>query len=266
MFKAAPVAIQSKLYDSGYYYAMLDQRDAADIAMLDSYSTLDNLIEITEIKDTEKNTFFAIDNDLPHSPAQMQLPDYTVAFPVNNTGMETGFREDADGRRMELDPMYHYHVNAASFNLLARWLDYLREENVYDNTRIIIVADHGAALNQFPEMVLDDGFDIESVNPLLMVKDFDSHGFNTDNTFMTNADVPYLASSGLIDDPRNPFTGKAIDNTAKVDHKVQLIFNPKAKNSIDNNNGYTFNSDGLYWYGVHDNLFDLNNWSHEEID
>ena len=35
----------------------------------------------------------------------------------------------------------HYQVNMAAFLKLGEWFDYLRENGVYDNTRIIIVSD-----------------------------------------------------------------------------------------------------------------------------
>ena len=52
--------------------------------------------------------------------------------------------------------------------------------------------------------------DAMSYKSLLLVKDFDSQELTTDNTFMTNADTPSIALSGLIDNPVNPFTGHAI--------------------------------------------------------
>ena len=51
--------------------------------------------------------------------------------------------------------------------------------------------------------------------PLLMVKDFNAKGFTTSEDFMTNADVPELATTGLIDNPKNPFTGNPIRSDAK---------------------------------------------------
>lgn len=49
-----------------------------------------------------------------------------------------------------------------------------------------------------------------------MVKDFNRKGFSTSDTFMTNADVPALAMEDLIRDPKNPFTGKAINSDEKT--------------------------------------------------
>ena len=40
----------------------------------------------------------------------------------------------------------HYQINMAAMLQLANWFDYMRENGVYDNTRIILVADHGRGL------------------------------------------------------------------------------------------------------------------------
>ena len=40
----------------------------------------------------------------------------------------------------------------ASYRALGDWFDYLRANNLYDNTRIIIVSDHGHASGKFDEL------------------------------------------------------------------------------------------------------------------
>ena len=133
--------------------------------------------------------------------------------------------------------MYHYQVNMATFIKLGEWFDYLRDNNLYDNTRIILVADHGWNLNQFENLTLENGHSIDQVNPLLMVKDFDAKGFTTDDKLMTNADVPALAMDGLIKNMTNPYTGNKIEVGNKNEYSISAI---KAK--------------------VKNNIFDINNW------
>ena len=135
-------------------------------------------------------------------------------------------------------------------------MDYLRKIGVYDNTRIIIVADHGSDL-EFDENVLYHGTDILYFNPVLMVKDFDAKGFNISDQFMTNADVPTIAMDGLIESPVNPFTGNKVTDEMKNDeiHEVQLT----AVWDTYKNNGNTFLP--ATWYAVHGtNIFDHDNW------
>lgn len=154
--------------------------------------------------------------------------------------------------------MSHYQVNMAVLLELGKWFDYLRENGVWDNTRIIIVADHGSNLRQFDDLMFGarEDEDVMYYNPLLMVKDFNSKGFTTADAFMTNADVPTLAFSELIPDPVNPFTGKPINSDAK-NAPVQYVFGSHIYQT-NKNDGNTF-LPGI-WYSVHDDIFDVNNW------
>ena len=96
---------------------------------------------------------------------------------------------------------------------------------------------------------------------LLMVKDFDSSGFTVDNAFMTNADVPTLATDGLFKDPVNPFTGKSINNAAKEAGELLLY---RGQWDPRKTTGNTFLSGR--WFTVHDDIFDKNNWKELESD
>ena len=131
---------------------------------------------------------------------------------------------------------------------LGKWFDHLRKEGVYDNTRIIIVADHGWNLYNFDDLLveLDDRiYDLEWINPLLMVKDFNSKEFDIDYTFMTNADTPSLATSGLIDSPVNPFTGNPINMLPKEDD-IDICLGTET--NLSKNNGNTFINNSKYWF------------------
>ena len=152
----------------------------------------------------------------------------------------------------------HYQCAAEACIQLGKWLDFLRENNLYDNTRIIIVADHGQGLSNFDELlVVDLGFDAEWVNPVLLVKDFGEKEFKTSYDFMTNADAPYLALTGVIKDPVNPYTNKPI--TAADKSKEQLIYISHEFNPIVNN-GTKYKDPDAYWLTVKDNIWDDRNW------
>ena len=179
-------------------------------------------------------------NDATHSQCLLQEPDYTPAARIDNTAYDVDMesRYTVDGRTMQMtteDQIIHYHVNIASYIVLGEWFDYLRENGVYDNTRIIIVSDHGRDLHQFD--ITCNGEDMEFFMPLLMVKDFDASGFTVCDDFMTNGDTPVLATSGLIDNPVNPATEKPI--TSDMKNGPQTIFYSNII-STDENNGTTF--------------------------
>jgi len=156
--------------------------------------------------------------------------------------------------------MMHYHVNAAAYIELGEWFDYLRECGVYDNTRIIIVSDHGASLDQGPG-TCEDSFHASSYNPILMVKDFDAHGFTTSYDFMTNAEVAYLATEGLIEDPVNPFTGNPVRRMSDSEAD-RLCFFSTEHNVRTNNNNVFLPGD---WYSLNDrdDILNTDSWTYE---
>ena len=127
---------------------------------------------------------------------------------------------------------------------------------MYDNTRIILVSDHGRALNQFDELKHENGLDAEAFYPLLMVKDFGADGFATSEEFMTTADVPTMAMQDLVDSPVNPFTGKAVNSDEKYAHAPLIIDSGQWDTS--KNNGNTFLPGD--WYRVHRGIWNKDNW------
>jgi arylsulfatase A-like enzyme len=143
----------------------------------------------------------------------------------------------------------------ASLIMLGRWFTWMQQNNVYDNTRIIIASDHGEnAGSAFPDnIVLPNRIYVQAYNPTFLVKDFGSSGdLTTDNTFMTHADTPLIATSGLIDNAVNPFTG------------VPLESRKEGGVTIATSSALTYTIAGYQWLHVHDNIFDAANWEQAE--
>ena len=278
LFRIAPVCLQRRLYADGTYNCFSDfgtqiinymtpghyKADGMPTTFLNQYVFLEKLSDITKIiEEPGKNTFTMIDNNTTHAPVLLQLPDYTPQEHVDNSAYFPQYKDGLtlSGRTLRMDTImqiYHYHANLAAMIQLGKWFDHLRAQDLYDNTRIILVADHGYFLNQLDDMrfgkhVLDDAM---ALNPLLMVKDFDSHAFSTDASFMTNGDVPTLACRGIIPNPINPYTGKMISSEAKHAGPQRALVGTSA--DVQENNGNTF-LPGT-WYEVKDNIFDMSQW------
>jgi len=303
LFKVMPVFAQPALYDNGAYnstaalkaddatvnptLSTVQMREGAskswgfDWRFANAYSVLRNLKNICTVEEGDRDTFFVMSNDTTHSPMVLKEPEYVPALQVNNTGYDRdhAVRYAEDGRALDLppevgandsehynnSPIMHYEVNMAALQELCDWFDYLRENDAYDNTRIIVVSDHAKELRRFPEMTVnvndgerDINIDLMESNCLLMVKDFGSTEFTVDKQFMTNADTPTLATKGLIENPVNPFTGNPI-NSAQKDEPVQHIFYSYDWDALKNH-GNTFLPG--HWFSVHDNIFDRNNWEY----
>jgi arylsulfatase A-like enzyme len=146
----------------------------------------------------------------------------------------------------------------ASFLMLGRWFEYLKSNGIYDNTRIILVSDHGRGSADFPGNIkLPNGESLQSFNPLLMVKDFNAEGTpkNSDN-FMTNGDVPVLALKDIIESPVNPFTKIHLQS----DKDDGIVITTIGAVSTYRHNKNTYNISKNQWLYVKDNIFDPENW------
>ena len=290
LMKILPVPLQAAAYDSGNYHRAGDLTEEAastqitsgasvadgmQASFMESYEALINMKTMTKIEEGAKKSFLFFYNDLPHEPMLLQEPEYVPAAHVDNTAFdeENTDRFTADGKSITVSSLrqrMHYETSMATMLALADWLDYLKEEGVYDNTKIIIGSDHGYYLYQsevfqFPEYEFSNGYhlDISNYFPLLMVKDFGASGFTTSDEFMTNADVPTIACEGSIDDPVNPFTGKAINSSEKTAHD-QFIISYHAGWDTTYNNGKTFFA--CPWAVVTDNIWDRDDWQFIEDD
>lgn len=273
ILKTAPLCLQKTIYDYGRYNQeenmdMADQTSnslytayGTSAAFMDNYNALQAYPDMTDAVDDNTDTFLMMVNGLTHDPMMLQEPEYVPAVEVDNTEYERGNqgRYTVNGQTLLMETgiqVKHYQINMAAMIQLGKWFDYMRENNVYDNTRIILAADHGrSALFDGDEYRLGER-DIECFYPLLMVKDFDSKEFVVSEEFMTNGDVPALAMKDIINDPINPFTGKRIDSSEKTQHDQYI---PASKEfSIEENYGNTFFPSK--WYAVHDDMRDVSNW------
>lgn len=261
IYKSVPLLFQSGVYGNGKYH-FPDHRSHLNSEFTDHYSILQNMNNLTLVEDSDQNTFMMMDNEIAHWEAELQLPDYVPTAIVNNRGLETGYRTDEKGNSFEIDIFCTYHVNIAAIIELGKWLDYLKENDVYDNTRIIIVSDHGYNLGQFENLIQDDGRDMEKVVPILLFKDFNSKEYTESDEFMTNADTPILAMNGLISHPKNPFTQKEINDAEKHSHdQMVLISDTDGDDPQHNKDRYSFDIPDQMWYSVHDNVYDKSNWN-----
>jgi YidC/Oxa1 family membrane protein insertase len=256
-FRISPLFFREVLYDHGGWLVTtsftIGNSEISQIT-LDNYSVLDVLPEITAVDDSNINTYTALVNELTHEPAFFQPPDY---IPSNNiTGKGSGPFAEED----------HYHVNMAAFLLLGKWFDYLKRMDVYDNTRIIIVSDHGWHINtSLDDFILPNGTHLIGFNPVLLVKDFhdavqpETPELKKDNTFMTHADVPYLASKDITD-AVNPFTNKALF----FDKSGGITITTANTWEAPDPTKYTWKIRQDEWLRVRDNIFDPANWEKAE--
>lgn len=262
LFRASPLFARPFLYDGGTYHACGTDNVLPE-KFLNAYAVLANLIPLSESAAGETDTFLMFQNATPHEPVLLQTPAYEPApHIVRDTPYEARLTlPDGSFVRTETEwQLAHYHVNMASLLRIGEWFDWMRENGFYDNTRIVIASDHGRYLAQFDGLLIDNELDAQSVNALLMVKDFHASGaLQTDNTFMTTADVPHLATKGVLSATANPFTGNALNGDAQKKEPQLITTSDHWRTNA--HPGNTFDTSDGRWYRVHDNIFDKKNWT-----
>lgn len=260
IFKTMPLPVRCFIYDDGDWLttANLGNADNPENRLtkefIDAYAQMDLLPELTAVTGTG-STYTAIYAPLSHEPALLQFPDYIPSDVVTNSGSGR-FAGDA-----------RYHANIASFLLLEKFFRFLKDEDVYDNTRIILVADHGRGHSDYEgNITLPDGSNLQSYHPLLMVKDFYSEhepsggGLKIDTTFMTNADAVFFALKDIVENPVNPFTGQPLQTRKAGGANITTIGALSSRGHTKYK--YTINKD--QWLRVRDNVFEPANWERAE--
>ena len=243
IFKMVPPILRRAVYHKKYWLSYNPYDDTAKF--VDNYSELDLLPELTDFS-SDADSLVVLDNEATHEAIYLMGPEYRKAG--NNE----------PGSKWSKEPQYTSMTGV--MYRLGEFFQYLKDNGVYDNTRIIIVSDHGM------------GFDSGLFTPTkgvsltkdcfvatLLVKDFARHGaIRKDDAFMTNADTPVLASEGLIADARNPFT----QNPLKVEDKnawMKLVDAPAEATRIRKNSEFSIAPSE--WFTVKDDIYNPANWA-----
>jgi YidC/Oxa1 family membrane protein insertase len=251
-FKIVPLFLKNYVYDNEKWLSTKYKNEETYINFplitFNNYTALDILPDITQISEEPFNAYTALVNNLTHEAFLLQAPDYIPSNVITNIG-NGPFAAEA-----------LYHANMAAMLLLGKWFDFLKENNVYDNIRIIIVSDHGFPFySEYPDnIILPDGLCLQAYAVPLLVKDFNSTGvLSINDTFMTNADVPLIALDGIVESPVNPWTGKLLTN----DKENGIILATPDPWVIHRHSINVFDIKPDQWMHVHTNIFDPENWS-----
>ena len=247
LFKSLPVVMRDSIYDDGNWWAS-DSQSSDIMEFIDYYSAVDYLPRLTDFS-CGSNAFLLIVNELTHSGQRLQAPDYVPTINVTRHGPLT--YSSVDG-------------NIAAYKRFGEFIQYLKDNGCYDNTKIILVSDHGIGSGDGKKLDFPAdwpmSYNTDHLHPILFYKDFNASGkMQINNDFMTNADVPSLAFQGVIDHPVNPATGKEISVVPPSQKKASGItishnWRPGS------NNANTYRVPDEDWYTVSENIFDAKNW------
>ena len=277
--RIVPVILKKQIYDDGKYLNKKNDLQYGTL-FLENYAVLESLSKLTNIVDDNTNNAIIMHNLLSHEPTDLYYPDFYPEPDIKNSinKDKNSYLKNLvnkDGNRFEGSEEY-LDVDIASMLNIGKFLDYLRENNAYDNTRIVIVSDHGGVDTGYEfdksNQVLEPNKNKpgeyaycypQSFNPILMYKDFNADTYEESDEFMTNADTSYLLLNGIIDDMKNPYTGNIISMDYKNDNEDFYIISgvkPQVGYYIGENK---FVSENGYWvrYNKLDNrIYNGRNW------
>ena len=257
-FRSAPIVLRELIYKKGTWWNSDDgTKDIDDF--INWYAPLEFLPYLTDITDKENGSYICMVNETSHEDLYLQAPDYVPASEVTNFG-KSKYKTAKD-----------YHAITASIKRIGTCIEYLKKNGIYDNTRIILVSDHGttggdAYMEQNEELDKalfgGDHYGRGRFHCLLMVKDFGASGEMQEDqtTFMTNADVPSIALKDIIEKPVNPFTNKPIPLDTTSLKKDGVIISANDKHVPVKHGKNTFSIEKDQWWLVKDNIFKSENW------
>ncbi|MBQ3671449.1 MAG: YidC/Oxa1 family membrane protein insertase, partial [Treponema sp.] len=208
---------------------------------LNLVSTMYYLPKITSFN-SEENTFSFIESDLTHEVFISLNDDYETPAAENSSDIVEK----------------HFQANVSAYKQLGKWFDFLRENGAWDNTRIVIVSDHGYDMKLKAFESFSDPTVPSSYNALLLVKDFGAVGeVCTDETLMTTADTLFLAKENLPVSDMNPFTSKRLVQEKEGGVDVYYCVDWNVNYMQDST---VFNLDENKAFHVSGNIFDERNW------
>lgn len=255
LFKSLPLIARPFLAFHNFWAPAVKSHEKDLKNFIDNYSTLDYLPRLTDAT-MDRDCFVILDSELTHDKVLTQLPDFTPSNNVDNS------------KYTFENPLYdnkELYNSGAAFTLLGKFFRHLKEIGCYDNTRVIISADHGSWISEKEAFARPPALSqpIVRYNPCLFVKDFDAQGpMQVDTTFMSNADTPALALDGLIENPVNPFTNESLKLLTTVEKNKKAIISSSKTLGVLNQKDNGFAIEDYEWWQVHDNIFDKDNWTH----
>ena len=258
-FRIFPSEIRRVFYSSGNY-ANSKFPQYITMAFIDSYSAIQNITKEVEFVE-DKNCINIIVNNITHEPpkqSDIKILQKEFLIPL------------ADKYCLNEYTAEHFYANYLAHEECAKFFRFLKENNCYDNSRIIIAGDHGRYSMKTRDMsFLKDfagtGFRPEELIPLMMMKDFNSDGnLKIDNTFMTLADIPFLTVKDLDEKLQiNPFTGILFkDSQLKSPAKIMIGGGWQDNKELEMTK---FKADENDWAFVKDDVYKPENWSHKEF-
>lgn len=214
-FNATPWSMKNLIYRDGRWISdfMRDKSSTLLLRALRDWALFEQLPDISNVN-AEKSTFKFIDSEMTHRPWMMELGKCRLQKDVKQHVRDDGLNEN------------HMATEVCALRSLSKWFGWMREQGIYDNTRIILASDHGQPDSPEAKSRLS-GVDDGVAAAFFLMKDF-------------NADYPFKESKELTS---NKNIGEIIaGRPAREDIHRRTFF--KGAPKMDDFNGQLFIIDG----------------------
>jgi hypothetical protein len=201
LMRTTPYSVKAALHEFGSWKPFMDHSSGTTFSV---WSKLKALPELTNVQsDTANLNIFM--NILPHEPYYLHedcIPSSEKYVVPPETFKNEGHKS--------LFSFQHENAARCSLLIVTDYLNFLRQEDVYDNTTIVIVSDHGIVgpVEDRSSRALaggtTDNFHVRSRSVLLIKESGDEGQLSVSDEFLTNADVPSVVCR-VIGECINPY-------------------------------------------------------------
>lgn len=253
VFQSMPYMAKPRVYDAGSWiiFRKSYQFDYIARKTARSYGYLDLLPEISTADDAP-GSVKVVYTQLTHEP-----------FGVTREGRIVDQEFPDPETRSFTDGTSAYYAAKKLVDFVIAWTDWMKREGVYDNTYILITADHG-------NNSMDNGlalprelntpthrYQTSSANILLVTKGFGASGpLRVEDRMMSNADTPALILSALGD--TSTYGGDPASEPRVSDRVLKFTY------LLDDWKDFLEDERARYGtYVVRGNIYDPQNWQKE---
>lgn len=241
IFQTTPILLKKYIYDNGLWNDTRLQINARREFSLVGLSCFDLFEDLSIAEETNQNRFLYILSSLTHD-----------SFGINKNG-------NLISKKNELyDDDLPYYSAKKFLDELRKIISWLKTNNIYNNTMIIICSDHGnyakdnPLCNSFFNISSEEKNDLSRCYPILLTKDFNqNNNFEISDSLMQNSDVYYYVQEKVI-------------NSSKM---FTLLSNQKERQrfyyACNENPGNFLECDHFYYtkYTVNHSIFNQDNWN-----
>lgn len=186
IFLSSPNTVKKYVYNGGLWNnTQLSINARREFSMV-GVSYIDVFTDVAKIQETEKNSFIYVLSSLTHD-----------SYGINENG------ELISNTKELADPNLPYYSAKKMLDEFVKIVEWLKQNNIYDNTLIVLCSDHG---NWFLDNQLCSSFnatviqkvDFARAYPMLLTKNFNSNdSLRISDSLMQNGDIYYYIKENV---------------------------------------------------------------------